>query len=357
MAQYWYDKYALIQEYVESTEPGSFKIQTENVLTEDLGEYAITVTISDNFWFHNHFKTAYDVKTKTQYGDFNACELILSGEEKPIGDVHGQDVFYKFDTITYNRQRHTGLFEYRVYSKIIIPRDPLPPTITVDLQIMKRVYLEEISIFERNAPGGLLEKDLILDDSYPIDGPKNGYWWTRKGLYTIPPPILISPQNSLWVNIVEGEEIPHLTFQLVPREANDSNLYHVRVRLGTQTDFLTHNIERFESKEDLTGWEILEGTEWVPFPAEGVPAGTICRIKPDTSKYEFGFIYWSATAHNPQWGYGAEAQHRMIIIVDDAGKFVLMINGRRYNPMQLNVSESSNGELGSMDIVLDNHNI
>jgi len=216
--------------------------------------------------------------------------------------------------------------------------------------------LEEQYIKRVDSKGKLLQENTILDDSYPVDGPKDGYWWVRKGLYTIPAPILISPENAKIINKEDADVMPYLVFELVPREENDSNLYHVRARIGIRSDFQEYT-EIFDSKNDTTSWEIYDGVNWVSFPQEGVPAGTKCRIKPDINLYKFGFYYWDATAHNPQWGYGINAKHRMIIVVDDTDeRYVLSIAGRDYKAMQLNVSESANGELGSINITLSNHN-
>ena len=67
---------------------------------------------------------------------------------------------------------------------------------------------EVIRIVERHSKGELLETNVVKDSSYPVNGPKDGYWWVRKGPYTIPPPELISPENAFMLNRKTGEEMP-----------------------------------------------------------------------------------------------------------------------------------------------------
>ena len=204
--------------------------------------------------------------------------------------------------------------------------------------------------------GGFIET-LVRNETYPVNGAKNGYWWIRKGKYTIPAPTIIIPGNSFEVNKKDGDDMPYLVFELTPRETNDSNLYHVRARLGFRSDFADYEVY-LESKEDVNNWEYYDGSTWQSFPPCGVSANTKVRIKPDVESFEFGFYYWDCTAYNSQWGYGVSSKHRVIIVLDETdGVYVLVVNGIQYNAINLKISESSNGETGSINIVLSNHNI
>lgn len=367
MADYFYDKYALIIDYEEVPETvkipeKSYTVYTDNVIEENLSNKGITMTYDQGLYYQYKFKSSYSVQVRRKYTDTIKDHMFVLS-----GDTNGETV--PLNSYIYRKISDYEIEMHRPYFRTYDVKRPAG--LNLILKVQKHAILrlerrkmttgggteEVIRIVERHSKGELLETNVVKDSSYPVNGPKDGYWWVRKGLYTIPPPELISPENAFMLNRKTGEEMPSFEFLLVPREIDDQNLYHVRIRIGTHSDFSDYDVY-LESKEDTTGWECFLDGKWVPFPAEGVPAGTRVRINPKIEAIGFGFWYWDATAYNSNWGYGVSSQHRLIIVIDEADRpFIVSINGISYNPLELRVSESSNGELGSIEIVLSNHNI
>lgn len=358
MADYFYDKYVLIIDYEEVPETievpeESYLVYTDNVIREQASGSQIErrVVIPRHEW--GTLYSDYSVQVDKVYTDtIKSYRFTLPGEplfddtgEPLFDDIHGKSV-YRSLSQTEIEELEFGFFSAtggRVYGIISFKKATLKLKVT--------------EIVKKHSRGALLETNVVKDSSYPKNGQRAGFWWVRKGPYTIPPPEPISPENAFMLNRKTGEEMPSFEFLLVPREIDDQNLYHARIRIGTHSDFSDYDVY-LESKEDTTGWECFLDGKWVPFPAEGVPAGTRVRINPKIEAIGFGFWYWDATAYNPNWGYGASSQHRLIIVIDEADRpFIVSINGISYNPLELRVSESSNGELGSIEIVLSNYNI
>lgn len=351
MADYFYDKYVLIIDYEEVPETievpeESYLVYTDNVIREQASGAQIErrVVIPRHEW--GTLYSDYSMEVDKVYTDtIKSYRFVLSGEPTfTARSLYGKSL-YRSLSQTEIEELEFGTFSATGDTLYII----LLKKATLKLKVRK--------IVKKYSRGVLLETNVVKDSSYPVNGPKDGFWWVRKGPYTIPPPELISPKNAFMLNRKTGEEMPSFEFLLVPREIDDQNLYHARIRIGTHSDFSDYDVY-LESKEDTTGWECFLDGKWVPFPAEGVPAGTRVRINPKIEAIGFGFWYWDATAYNPNWGYGASSQHRLIIVIDEADRpFIVSINGISYNPLELRVSESSNGELGSIEIVLSNHNI
>lgn len=351
MADYFYDKYVLIIDYEEVPETievpeESYLVYTDNVIREQASGAQIErrVVIPRHEW--GTLYSDYSMEVDKVYTDtIKSYRFVLSGEPTfTARSLYGKSL-YRSLSQTEIEELEFGTFSATGDTLYII----LLKKATLKLKVRK--------IVKKYSRGVLLETNVVKDSSYPVNGPKDGFWWVRKGPYTIPPPELISPKNAFMLNRKTGEEMPSFEFLLVPREIDDQNLYHARIRIGTHSDFSDYDVY-LESKEDTTGWECFFDGKWVPFPAEGVPAGTRVRINPKIEAIGFGFWYWDATAYNPNWGYGASSQHRLIIVIDEADRpFIVSINGISYNPLELRVSESSNGELGSIEIVLSNHNI
>lgn len=358
MADYFYDKYVLIIDYEEVPETievpeeeefheESYLVYTDNVIREQASgsHFELRVVIPRHEW--GTLYSDYSVQVDKVYTDtIKSYRFVLPGE--PLFDdirlFYGKSVYRSLSQteIEELEVRNFSATGGRVYSILL-------KKATLKLKVRK--------IVKKYSRGALLETNVVKDSSYPKNGPRAGFWWVRKGPYTIPPPELISPENAFMLNRKTGEEMPSFEFLLVPREIDDQNLYHARIRIGTHSDFSDYDVY-LESKEDTTGWEYFYKNEWVPFPPEGVPAGSRIRVRPEIENVKFGFLYWDAAAYNPKWAYGMNSEHRLIIVIDEADRpFIVSINGISYNPLELRVSESSNGELGSIEIVLSNHNI
>ena len=342
MAEYFYDKYKLIEKWDKNSSGAvaqetitSDKVTITYVTSENQEvDYLYCFDCSGAYW-------GYEVRSKNVHGFADhylaLSDYTLFSDSHPLNAPNIYEMYYG---------GVYGGFPYMYYrSKLwYVPTK-------------KMETIDTYEIYKHQNRGELLEEDIILNHTYPVNGAKNGYWWIRKGKYTIPAPAIISPDNSFEVNKKDGDDMPYLVFQLTPRESNDQNLYHVRVRLGFRSDFATYEIY-LESKEDITGWEYYNDSIWQPFPSGGVSANTKVRIKTDVESFEFGFHYWDCTAYNPQWAYGVSSEYRMIIVLDETdGVYVLVVNGIQYNAINLKISESSNGETGSINIVLSNHNI
>ena len=350
MADYFYDKYVLIIDYEEVPETievpeESYLVYTDNVIREQASGSQIKrrVVIYRPEW--DTLYSDYSVQVDKVYTDtIKSYRFVLSGEPTFTGSLHGKSV--------YRSLSQTEIEELEVRSILATGG-----RLCVILLKKATLKLEVTKIVKKYSRGALLETNVVKDSSYPKNGQRAGFWWVRKGPYTIPPPELISPKNAFMLNRKTGEEMPSFEFLLVPREIDDQNLYHARIRIGTHSDFSDYDVY-LESKEDTTGWECFLDGKWVPFPVEGVPAGTRVRVRSEIENVKFGFLYWDAAAYNSKWAYGMNSEHRLIIVIDEMDRsFILSINGISYNPLELGVSESSNGELGSIEIVLSNHNI
>ena len=356
MTEYFYDKYALNIDYekisqTEATSTASSTIYADNIIEDDVSHDGITMDLdlegaSLNFYFI--FKNEYEVVINRTYGGIKDYKFIVSGDTSAVNATLGTSVYRRINDHIIDRYRPI-LWSSWFYHDVL--------HVYICMQKMAILELEVVNIVKKYSKGALLETDVIRNGTYPVNGYKNGYWWIRKGKYTIPAPAIISPDNAHEVNKKDGDEMPYLVFELTPRETNDSNLYHVRARLGFRSDFADYELY-LESKEDVSNWEYYDGSTWQSFPPGGVSANTKVRIKPDVESFEFGFYYLDCTDYNSEWGYCVSSEHRVIIVLDETdGVYVLVVNGIQYNAINLKISESSNGETGSINIVLNNHNI
>lgn len=356
---YWYDKYDVNEKWTDSPASNEqvigskYLFSTGNIIesTPDIdGEYPYGRTPFESYGFEayatygdyksNHFKM---INELTMVEAHNRGFIYIINEQRTI-DGHNVilEILRGYTTYYYN-----GRY-YWVADKRIKLFDYDQPT------------SEWPKVYNVGTRGQLLETDLIKPNTYPIDGIRDGFWWVRKEPYTYPPPILLSPKNGYIVRIDEGEEVPYLVIELQERFAgSDSNLYHVRISMGFNSDFKGTDLI-FESKIDNSMFEYStdEGANWNPFPSGGVPALSWVRIKPDTALFGFGFYYWSATAYGSQWGYGKQASPRMLISITDTDDvYFLTINGKRYYAKDIMVKESSNGEISNVNFTLLNNKI
>lgn len=345
MTDFYYKKYELIEDWDKDNANAydSRKIFGSQVNTESMSDGGAYVSNSGAYTTFN--------KTSTNINGFNDYELEPSDfQQFPIGlDQNAfADAAYFLDGYETGEAIVEGYITYQ-------------DNFTTYWHIEKVHYLSnQYTIYKHYSPGKLLAEDIILDDSYPKNGPKDGYWWVRGKEYTIPPPKLISPENGLIINAKEGDTIPYFVFELQPREDNDTYDYHIRTRFGTTSDMRGQNnpIINYESRLDQSNWEYYDGSAWQPFPSGGVSAGTKVRCKPPISAFDFGFFYWDATAFNPNWQYGIISQFRLFIFVDETDEvYKLMIGDIEYKASELEIIEASNGTVGKININLSNHNL
>lgn len=344
MADFYYKKYELIEDWDKDSQDsyGSRKIYGSEVTTESLSDGGQYISSSGGY---TDFQ-----KVETNVNGFNDYELEPTNfQEFPLGT--DQRVFADAAEYT-NYEPGEAIAEGYITYK---------DSFTTYWQIEKIHYLSnEYTIYKHYSPGELLAEDVILDDSYPKNGPKDGYWWIRGKEYTIPPPKLISPANGLIINAKEGDTIPYFVFELQPREDNDPYDYHIRARFGTTSDMRGQNnpLINYESKNNQSNWEYYDGSTWQAFPGGGVSAGTKVRCQPPIDAFDFGFFYWDATAHNPNWQYGIISPFRLFIFVDETDEvYKLMIGDIEYKALGLDIKEASNGTVGKININLNNHKI
>lgn len=352
---YWYDKYELKEEWNREEEGA---ISEEVITDSDITKTNVSGEGLGGLYGYSDGDVHIGYSTKSNdihgYSDYYlSLDPAVSYPIDTEDDVY--DWFTGWYDDTYYNQGDAIAEGYITYSDGGKVYWNVTSLITLDSTYMIYYHAEK---------GDLLEEDIVKDDTYPKNGYKDGFWWVRKKLFTIPAPVLISPDNAFVLE--EGDDIPYFVFELqgrdiIPPIDEDNNSYHVRLRMGEDSDFKSGLIVEKESKEDQSGWEYYNETSeaWESFPSGGVPAYTKVRYQPDLSSLKFGFFYWSATAHNPSWGYGANSITRSFISVVNAGDrlYILSINGKEYRAVDLSVKESSNGELGNIEFTLMNHRI
>lgn len=83
----------------------------------------------------------------------------------------------------------------------------------------------------------------------------------------------------------------------IPADA-DNDLLHFMIVIDTEDSFDSPNLFVAESRFDTVGWEYFDGTNWLAFPAAGVPQGSglvrYTTIEPlqDTTKYYARICAW-----------------------------------------------------------------
>jgi len=87
-----------------------------------------------------------------------------------------------------------------------------------------------------------------------------------------------------------------------------------------------------------------------------VSANTKLRYEvPESVEWEFGVYFWSAQVYNQFWGYGPLAPFRSLLLLTETDDvYKLYINGIPYRVHDLKLEESSNGQIGKVDIRMTN---
>jgi hypothetical protein len=360
---YWYDKYAVSYSYKLEVGSGEQAIDSKYLIPND-----VAFTEYGDFGGGQSFQQFYedyDIEPYATYGDYQSYEFVLKnpiswGDAQTSGiKVYVQDGLYNIDgnyiVLALQSGYATYAYNLRAYWTISGEHKIVPGLFEgglSDSDYVDRVYRVGVK-------GDLLETDLIKPNTYPSNGIKNGFWWIRKEPYTYPPPILINPKNAYILRLDEGDEVPYFIFKIQERfPGADNNLYHVRMRLSHNSDF-KQTTAVFESRTNPGLFEYsTNGDLWQAFPAEGVPALSWIRIKPDPEIFDFGFYYWSAIVYGSQWGFGRPAQPRILVVVTDSDDvYFLTINGKRYYAKDMSVKQSSNGEISNLTFTLLNNNI
>ena len=163
------------------------------------------------------------------------------------------------------------------------------------------------------------------------------------------PPNNRSPDTNTETN----NRQPYFEFVLPANDESDSLKYHAKFRISTTSD-MNNLIIDYDSKDDQSQWELWDGSQWVTFPSGGVNPDSKIRVKPDFA-LQYGFLYWNCASWETNYGYGLNTSTWKINILISTNKpYVLTIEGTEYNAYSINVSETSNGEVGSIDFVLNN---
>lgn len=146
---------------------------------------------------------------------------------------------------------------------------------------------------------------------------------------------------------------PTFEMTLPANDETDNLLYHARLRVADNSamrepDFL------LESRVDQSNWEYYDGTNWQPMPSEGVPADTKVRVTLPR-KMGFSFFYWDTASWEISYGYGLNSAVRKInILISTEKPYVLAVEATTYDCYSLTATETSNGEIGSIDFTVNN---
>ena len=372
---YFYDKYSkIVETTVEDTqttkEPDiTYTVYAPGIKTIDVYYYGYGGII-----YLSYFRGAYtnyiNHKIKVASGIYTYEFELTDPKLSPYPfNFHDENQIVVGETV-YDRGDNWGYDSDSIVKGYVSFFDPRSGDIYMQITDViyhgtSEVAENDIKTYNVNYSKGKFIETLVRNETYPINGPRSGddYWWVRGKPFTIPAPELISPENAYAAHESDSE-LPYFVFELTSRTIapgvnTDNNEYHARLRIGDRSDFANNIYVLLESKDDQSLWEYYDGSNWQPFPAGGVNAGTRVRVKPDINDItDWGFYYWDATAYNSNWGYG-QSNFRMFVFITPAsdGAYLLTIGGRRYYAIDLNIQEAANGELGQIDIKLVNNKI
>jgi len=164
-------------------------------------------------------------------------------------------------------------------------------------------------------------------------------------------PKLPAPQRHAPSDQAEDRR-PWFEITLTADADNSAPKYHARVRISPFA-IMSPVTVAMESKEGTGEWEYFNGSIWLPFPAGGVNPGTRVRVRPE-SDLDFQIYYWDAAAYDG-FGYGHNTPAtKLRILIAAVGLYYLAIEGVEYLATSIIVSETSNGEVGSISVLLAN---
>lgn len=201
----------------------------------------------------------------------------------------------------------------------------------------------------QNLSGLLAEQ--INNIAHSIDGSGQAEYQIE---YTVAYPVAperISPENQ-----AEQTE-QQITFELRLTEDTDdpSSYYHAKIRYDDLLSFTNPKI--IESKENQTGWEYYDTdtSTWEDYPVEGVAPDTIVRYT--TSTLDYAIYYWKAQTWSTYGEYGEETSAWKISIqLSTSGLYTIDIEGTSYSAYTISVTETCNGEIGQINLEVNNEN-
>jgi len=374
--EYYYEKYELIDEWVE-TEPSEY-VDTKMVKTDEVEKEESPH--EDYLWF-DYRNAPNTVIGRNVYLDYEIApdgdsgyKLELAGERPRIPQPSNCQLSFNFET---GARHHYGFSAYRYFDH------PTPVYAITDgifteyrttyfdvsdtradsqqwcswgifeaeLDAVYRMTLKEKEMYRIQLKGDYIETIIGEEGEYPEDGIQNGYWWVRQEEYKLEAPELIYPEA---ISKIE-EKVEYFELETKPRITYDPGGYHLRLRVGIRSDF-QEQLFSVDTRDSRDNWQYYDGTAWQQFPESGVAANTRVRYNvPENIEWDFGVYFWSAQQYHWFWGYGPLAPFRSIILLTETDQvYKLYINGIPYRIKELNLEESSNGEIGQIDIQLIN---
>jgi len=143
---------------------------------------------------------------------------------------------------------------------------------------------------------------------------------------------------------------------IVQPEGNQATAWHLRLVIGTDPALVTPEYE-LDTALDQTGFEVSGESGWEALSSDGAPVGSVIRYTPPTPEdMPMGRWYWQILVWDDdteQWSAGSSIwQFRLVLSV--AARVALEISGQDYSASSraIRVSETTNGELGSMQFEL-----
>ncbi len=162
----------------------------------------------------------------------------------------------------------------------------------------------------------------------------------------LPAPEKLNPENDL--RTTDSEH--YFEFTLTEDSENSATKYHAKIMFDKFINF--NNPTIFESETDQTDWEYWTGATWSAFPSDGVNPGTKIRYQYDLP--DLGIYYWDVQSKD-DYDYSLKApawKIRILMVI--VGLYYYEIETVAYKVYDLQISETSNGELGQIIAILEN---
>ena len=156
-------------------------------------------------------------------------------------------------------------------------------------------------------------------------------------------------------NYETNDRKPYFEFVLPANYETDSNKYHAKLRVSATTD-MSNLVVDLDSKDDQSQWELWDDVNsiWIAFPLGGVNADSKVRARPDFV-LNYGLLYWDCASWEINYGYGKYAVYwKLNILISTDKPYMLDVAGITYDAFSLSCSETSNGEIGSINFIVDN---
>lgn len=164
-----------------------------------------------------------------------------------------------------------------------------------------------------------------------------------------PAPTRHTPENLA----VSDDRAQPFEVTLEGAEGSSATQYHAKLVIS-QSPTLSNPIVA-DSSQSQVGWERWDGAAWVPLTGTGAAAGSLVRYTP-TSPLPLGVLYWHAQTKD-NWGYGLISSIwslRVVLSVDSQEGYALAVDSVPYKCIDLEIKETSNGEIGLITFVIKN---